>query len=102
MIIIMNQIKTHLIAAGESIAYTLVRFPVKHHLTPISIIISSPTHPKKKLADATSRNSHLLPADILHRVLMVKASDCLTLATTTSQQNLQDGIKQWQYVVWPN
>ena len=56
----------------------------------------------KKLADATSRNSHLLPADILHRVLMVKASDCLTLATTTSQQNLQDGIRQWQYVVWPN
>lgn len=53
MIIIMNhdnhQIKTHLIAAGESIAYTLVRFPVKHHLTPISIIISPPTNPKKNL-----------------------------------------------------
>ena len=51
MVMIMNhgnhQIKRHLIAAGESIAYTLVRFPVKHHLTPISIIISPPTHPKK-------------------------------------------------------
>jgi len=57
--------QVRLVAASESVAHTLIRLPIKHHL---------------------------LAGDVLHGVLVIEAGHRLALAPSTSQQQLDSAL----------